>query len=333
VAVRTVRARPARCALRVALLCATVAAPAAAADVVARVNGTPITAAMVNQVVKSLIVESGGAPSSEEIARLSDAALDSLIDLELLYEAAQKEQIHVSDQEVQAEIARSKARVGGDQAFAAALQRSGLSEAQLAAETRKTLMVDRFLEQRVLGDLAITPQAEQRFYDQHREAFQHGDQVHLRELVVRVRAAAPAAERGKARQLADELHGQLHGGAAFAQFAKTYATDPDAAAHGGDRGFVDRDALPAALAAAAFALPVGQLSEVIEAPDGYHLIIVVERRPAGVIPFEEARPAVEQALRESDRRRRQQDYVAELRKHATIARPTPGPEGRVTGDQ
>jgi parvulin-like peptidyl-prolyl isomerase len=301
------------------------AAPVGAAEIVARVNGTPITAAMVNQVVKSLIVERGGAPSSEEIAQLSDAALDSLIDLELLYEAAQKEQVHVSDQEVQAEIARSKARVGGDKAFAAALQRSGLSEAQLAAETRKTLMVDRFVGQRITHDLRVTPDAARRFYDEHRQAFQHGEQAHFRELLVPVPAAAAPAERARARQLADELHGQLHGGADFGRFATTYAADPAAAAHGGDRGFVERDALPPALAAAAFTLPIGQLSAVIETPLGYHLITVSERRPAGVVPFDEARPAVEQALLESERRQRQQTYVDELRKSAQIERPTPAP--------
>jgi peptidyl-prolyl cis-trans isomerase C len=313
------------CLLRGVLVLVVGAGPVAAAEIVARVNGTPITKAMVNQVVKSLIVARGGTPSSEEIAQLSDDALESLIDLELLYAAAQKDQIRVSDEDVQAEIARNKARIGGDKAFADALRRSGMSEAQLVADTRKTLMVERFLDQRVTRDASVPPEEAQRFYDQHQQAFQHDEQVHLRELVVPVSPTAAAAERAKARQLADELHGQLRGGATFAQFAKTYATDPDAAAHDGDRGFIDRDALPTALASAAFTLPPGQLSEAIETPDGYHLIIVVERRPAGVVPFAEARPFVEETLLDSQRRERQQAYVEELRKSATIERPTPIP--------
>src|SRR5512145_801379 len=139
-------------------LCA-IPALAAEPQVVARVNGTPITDAMVNEVVKSLIVARGAPPSSDEIAQLTDAALASLIDLELLYGAAQQAQVRVSDQEVQAEIARSKARLGNDAAFAAALQRSGLTEAQLAVETRRTLMVDRFVERRLMNDVRVTPEA------------------------------------------------------------------------------------------------------------------------------------------------------------------------------
>jgi parvulin-like peptidyl-prolyl isomerase len=293
--------------------------------VVATVNGTTITDAQVREVVKSLIVQRAAPPSSEEIATLSDAALDSLIDLELLYEAAQKEGIRVSDQEVQGEIGRTKARVGGEAAFAAALQRSGLSEAQLAAETRKTLMVDRLVEQRVTKDVRVTSDATRGFYDQHHQEFQHPEQARVRELVVTVAPTAAPAERAKARQLAVELRGQVRGAPDFARFAKTYAADATTAAHGGDRGLVDRGTLPPALDAAAFSLPINQLSDVIESPAGYHLIEVTERRPAGVVPFEEARPAVEQALLESERRQRQQAYLDELRKTAKIERPTPAP--------
>jgi parvulin-like peptidyl-prolyl isomerase len=323
--------RRARRALRVAagacaLLLASVVSAAAGtgeAEVVARVNGTPITQSTVNQVVKSLILARGSTPNSDEIGALNDAALDSLIDLELLFEAAQQASIQVTDQDVQAEIARGKARVGGDKAFAAALQHSGMTEAQLAADTRKTLMVDRFIEQRLTTDAHVTPDAVRRFYDEHHAEFQHDEQARISDLLVRLAPDAPAAARVKARQLADELHRQLHTGADFARFAKTYAVDDDAAARGGDRGFVERRALPPAVEQAAFSLPIGQVSDVLETPEGYHLIVVTERRPAGVVPFEEAQPAVEQTLLESDRRQRQQAYLDELRKTAKIERPTP----------
>ena len=47
--------------------------------------------------------------------------------------------------------------------------------------------------------------------------------------------------------------------------------------------------------------------------------------PDKVMPFEQARPAVEKALRESERRQRQEAYLVELRKAARIERPTPKP--------
>jgi parvulin-like peptidyl-prolyl isomerase len=137
-------------------------------EVVARVDGTPITEAMVNAVVKGTIGGRAQPPSSEEIATLSDAALDSLIDLELLYGAARKQGITVSDAAVDAEIARSRARFANPADYDAALAHSGMTMARLRADTRKTLVVNAFLERVVWKDIHLAPEAAQQYYDQHR---------------------------------------------------------------------------------------------------------------------------------------------------------------------
>jgi hypothetical protein len=202
-----------------ALLCETTrAAGADETTVMVLVNGTPITDTMVKDVVKSLLATHEGAPSSDEIAQLTEAAIESLIDLELLYDAAQAAHVQVSDEDVKREIAKSKARVGGDKAFAEALRRSGLTEAELFAETRKTMMVDKLVEEQLMKDVRVSPEAARRFYDEHQSEFQRGGKL---------------------------------------------------------------------------------------------------------IPFDQAKPAVEQTLLESERRQRQQAYLAELRKNARIEHPTP----------
>ena len=144
------------------------AQPAAADEVAARVNGTPIDASMVNDVVKGVIAGRPQPPDSAEIARLSDQALDSLIDLELLYQAAQAQKLTVSEAEVDADIARSRQHFASDAEFAAALQRGGLTPEQLRADTRKTLLVSKLLTTVVWRDVQIAPDAPRRFYDQHR---------------------------------------------------------------------------------------------------------------------------------------------------------------------
>ena len=144
------------------------AQPAAADEDAARVNGTPIDASMVNDVVKGVIAGRPQPPDSAEIARLSDQALDSLIDLELLYQAAQAQKLTVSEAEVDADIARSRQHFASDAEFAAALQRGGLTPEQLRADTRKTLLVSKLLTTVVWRDVQIAPDAPRRFYDQHR---------------------------------------------------------------------------------------------------------------------------------------------------------------------
>ena len=114
---------------------------------------------MVNAVVKGTISGRAQPPSSEEIAKLSDAALESLIDLELLYGAAQKQGITVPDAQVDAEIARNRARFPNAADYDAALARSGMTPATLRADTRKTLVVKAFLENVVWKEIFLPPDA------------------------------------------------------------------------------------------------------------------------------------------------------------------------------
>lgn len=158
-----------RRALLLGLLLWATAAAASDSEIVARVDGTPITEAMVNAVVKGAISGRPNPPSSEEIAAMSNAALDSLIDLELLYAAARRQGVTVGDAQVQAEVARSRARFGTPAEYEAALRRSGTTEAEVEADTRKTLVVDALLERVVWKDVRVTPEAVQQYYDQHRD--------------------------------------------------------------------------------------------------------------------------------------------------------------------
>lgn len=153
-----------------ALLVLSLAAPALAdsATVVARVNDAPITEGQVNAVVKGVISGRKQPPPSEEIATLSAAALESLIDLELLAQAAQQQGVTISDAEVDAEIARARARFRDPKQYDQLVARSGLSREQLRADTRKTLLVDTLLTRVVWKDVHVTPEQVRAYYDEHR---------------------------------------------------------------------------------------------------------------------------------------------------------------------
>jgi hypothetical protein len=77
----------------------------------------------------------------------------------------------VSDAEVTAEIQRTRARFKDAKQYDAALAQSGLSDAALRADTRKTLLVDRLLAEVVWKDIRIDQADAQRFYDENRTLF------------------------------------------------------------------------------------------------------------------------------------------------------------------
>jgi parvulin-like peptidyl-prolyl isomerase len=154
-----------------ALLVSLLTQRVAAADdtVAAQVNGVAISEREVNDVVRAAISGRPTPPTSDEIAQLSHTALESLIDFELLQQAANARGIRVSESDIDAEIARNKARFASAGDYDKAITASGLSHDALRADTRKTLAVNTLLATVVWKDVKVSPDAVRAYYDQHKD--------------------------------------------------------------------------------------------------------------------------------------------------------------------
>lgn len=83
--------------------------------------------------------------------------------------------------------------------------------------------------------------------------------------------------REQAFALANELRQRILAGEDFATLAAEYSDDPGSKVNGGDLGWFGRGAMVAPFEDAAFALPVGEISEPISTTFGVHLIQVDEK--------------------------------------------------------
>lgn len=88
--------------------------------------------------------------------------------------------------------------------------------------------------------------------------------------------AAPKDVKG----LADSLLNVLKNGGDFAELARQYSEDRGSAQRGGDMGWITALMVPYDFETAAYALKPGELSEVVESPVGYHILLGGEKRPA-----------------------------------------------------
>jgi peptidyl-prolyl cis-trans isomerase C len=118
-----------------------------------------------------------------------------------------------------------------------------------------------------------------RYYDENRDFF---DRVSVRasHIVLRAPAGQSAGEREQARAQLQALRQDIASGKLdFAEAAKKYS-QCTSAPEGGDIGYFPRKlAVEEPFAKAAFALKVGEVSDVVETDYGLHLIKVTDRKP------------------------------------------------------
>lgn len=142
------------------------------------------------------------------------------------------------------------------------------------------------LLQRLRSDLLKDEAALSRHYDENRLAF---SQPRARQILVRAPVASagwptgspePAIEEARAKAAA--LRAKLAAGADFAALARAESDDLASRDKGGDLGFISRGSTAAAFEAAAYSLPVGELSGLLQTENGFHILRVEERQP---MPF------------------------------------------------
>jgi peptidyl-prolyl cis-trans isomerase D len=108
-------------------------------------------------------------------------------------------------------------------------------------------------------------------------------------LLLTVPNEADAAAAEEVLRTINEIRARILAGEAFAALAKQLSADPGSAAEGGALGVIEKGVMVPAFEQAAFALPLGTVSEPVRTEFGYHLILVTDITPAVTKPFDAVR--------------------------------------------
>jgi peptidyl-prolyl cis-trans isomerase C len=179
------------------------------------------------------------------------------------------------------------------------LETTDLYKERLGYLTDKSLR--RVFTKQAVSD-TITQADIQAAYDKAVAAMPAVDEVHARHILVSSEDDAKA------------IKAQLDGGADFATLAKEKSIEPGAKDSGGDLGYFTQDKMVKPFADAAFALKVNQISDPIQTQFGWHIIQVLDRRPAAKPSLQDLTPQLGQQLYVDKYRA----LFDQLRKSATI---------------
>ncbi|NPV45425.1 MAG: hypothetical protein HPY69_00595 [Armatimonadetes bacterium] len=251
---------------------------------------------------------------AELVRRFGARVLLEMIDTRLIREAATREGVGVSDSEVQLKYEQVVARVGSEADLQRKLELLGRSPEEFRQQVRDDALLDRL----AIRHLDLSEAEVEAYYQAHLAEFSRGEQVRARLMLFSQRENAEAVAEALKAPDAD-----------FAGLAKAFSEDPATREKGGDMGYFSREDYAREISDAAFALNPGETSDILTVPDGYAIVRVEGRRPAGPIPLAEIAPAVRARMELELLEAARLDWLHNARTSARLEIPDPELERQV----
>ena len=290
-----------------------------AAVVVAKVNGTDITAGEIQKVIGMFRKQMGPRVPPEQfeaaLPRLRERIVEELVMRQIMLGEVAKQGISLSD----SEFAEIKAELAAELPPGTSLETYMAESGTTEAEMREQMAVRKMVMAKAEAVAKPTDEEIQKFYDENKEGFSQGETVAASHILIKVDPADDDAAKAAKRARLEDLRKQVLEGADFAELAKANSDCPSASS-GGDLGSFGRGQMVPEFEDAAFSQPVGSVGEIVETQFGFHLIKVTEHQDAKATDFNEAKTRISDILYSQKQQDVVKEYVEGLRKQADVQR-------------
>ena len=262
-------------------------------EIVAKVNDDIVTKSDLDTEEQGLLQElyrrHSGTELDAQVAEAKKELLRRMIDHRVLIQRA----THIFDvtkmQDFYLESFKEQQNIKSDKDLEKLLAGQDMTMADL-----KKRLVEEFSPQQVIHveiseRIAVSDKDERAYYDAHTADFEVPAEATVREIVLKASEPERAAKRAEAEAVRARL---AVPGADFATIAAE-VSDAGTKKKGGLLGTVKKGDLAASLENAAFTLPVGEISPVIEADYGFHILKVDARSDAALKPFDDVKAEIE----------------------------------------
>lgn len=259
------------------------AGPAAAADkpvddVIAVVNNSVITRAELAQRIELLARQyrESGRTLPPAGPALDRQVLDRMILDRLAQQRAEELGLTVRDAELDAAIEQIAGNAGlTAKSWLAKMRAQGLTDAQIRRELRDEIQMMRLRDREVDQQVKVFD-AEVDAYLAQQNAAAGVDAVRIEQLLVRVPEGASPAKVAELRAVANALRERAATASDFGKFASAQQ-DASGAISYSDLGLRTPDRLPQLFLDAVKPLKPGQLSLVVQSPNGFHILKLADR--------------------------------------------------------
>lgn len=253
--------------------------------IAAVVNDTVITESQLDQeqeLFRQQMVQAHTPLLAADVLR--QKVLQHMIDEQLQLQLAKKLGINPSDAELDAAIAQIAQENGLTvQQLQGKVQEQGMSYAQYRQQIHKQMTISQLQQHEVNPQVKISDQdITDVMVAAKTQPAQKDPLYHLQDMVVPFPETAGTQQVAAAEQRAQELIAKLHAGADFRQTVLASSTQA-APLQGGDLGWHKLNELPDLFAPYVSHLQPGEVAGPIRAPNGFHIIQLLEVKGGGPV--------------------------------------------------
>jgi parvulin-like peptidyl-prolyl isomerase len=213
----------------------------------------------------------------------------SLAERKLLLEAVRQAGGTLPAEKLDSFLQEQYRQAGGEEQFQAMLADMGLDLARIKGRIHADLLIQNYLDGVVARSVVVSD-------EEIEQAYQEDKSASVRHILLMTREKSEN-EKAAIHSTMQELHQRARSGEDFAALAREYSEDPGSKGRGGLYEDFTRGTMVKPFEDAAFSVPVGEISDIIETQYGFH-ILKVEGRKREERPLEEVRPELEERIKE-----------------------------------
>jgi len=242
-------------------------------------------------------------------------ALEQLFFNAIVNQEAGKRGIEPTDEEIEAEFQKQYTAFLSDrnlteEELADYLTGQGGSLDRFKDDARKSVadqLTIQAVRNAVADQIDLTADQINSYFEENRDRYDTEEEVRASHILV------------DTEEEAHEVLDELAAGADFATLAEERSTDTGSAANGGDLGWFKRGQMVKPFEDGAFALKVGETSDVVKTDYGYHIIRVTDRREATHPELDEVIDRVRSDLKDEIISERFRNWYQETYDNSTIS--------------
>ena len=240
--------------------------------------------------------------------------LNQLIDSQLADQQIKREQISVTQKEIDTTVERIKeARLLTDEQLREGLAAQGITMEEYRKEIESQILRTKLVNREVKSKIVITEADIKSYYDSHQEKYAGDKKYYIWNLFIK----ASGVDKDEAHREIKAVENRLKQGTPFKTVVQDLA-ESSAAVQGTDLGLYRIDELSAELQDVVVKLKADEFSEILETSFGFQIIYVQNIEDTPAKPIEEVEAEIQELLYNEFVDDRYQVWLEELRARSHI---------------